>query len=119
MTNGDRVIVTGRLWQRSFDTREGDKRTVIELGVVSDSQYPGDWHPPGWGPGARKEVIVGTPRPRIRVVADCGISRSAGVAVAVTDGLARRRPTASSPRLGRIMLTKLIKPRGGGPAWMS
>ncbi|HZD16247.1 MAG TPA: single-stranded DNA-binding protein [Pseudonocardiaceae bacterium] len=30
---GDRVIVTGRLRQRSFDTREGDKRTMIELDV--------------------------------------------------------------------------------------
>ncbi len=30
---GDRVIVTGRLRQRSFDTREGDKRTTIELDV--------------------------------------------------------------------------------------
>ena len=30
---GDRVIVTGRLRQRSFENREGDKRTVIELEV--------------------------------------------------------------------------------------
>ncbi|MCA1694741.1 MAG: single-stranded DNA-binding protein, partial [Actinobacteria bacterium] len=30
---GDRVIITGRLRQRSFDTREGDKRTMIELDV--------------------------------------------------------------------------------------
>ena len=28
---GDRVIVTGRLKQRSFQTKEGDKRSVIEL----------------------------------------------------------------------------------------
>lgn len=28
---GDRVIVTGRLRQRSFETKEGDKRSVIEL----------------------------------------------------------------------------------------
>jgi single-strand DNA-binding protein len=27
---GDRVIVVGRLRQRSYDAREGDKRTVIE-----------------------------------------------------------------------------------------
>jgi single-strand DNA-binding protein len=31
LTRGARVIVTGRLVQRSFDTREGEKRTVIEL----------------------------------------------------------------------------------------
>lgn len=30
---GDRVIVTGSLKQRSFETREGEKRTVIELDV--------------------------------------------------------------------------------------
>lgn len=31
LRRGDRVIVTGRLRQRSFETREGDKRTVVEL----------------------------------------------------------------------------------------
>lgn len=30
---GSRVIVQGRLRQRSFDTREGEKRTVIEMEV--------------------------------------------------------------------------------------
>ncbi len=33
LTRGARVIVTGRLKQRSFETREGEKRTVIELDV--------------------------------------------------------------------------------------
>ncbi|GEL19375.1 single-stranded DNA-binding protein [Pseudonocardia asaccharolytica] len=33
LTRGMRVIVTGRLRQRSFETREGEKRTVIELEV--------------------------------------------------------------------------------------
>jgi single-strand DNA-binding protein len=33
LTRGTRVIATGRLVQRSFDTREGEKRTVIELQV--------------------------------------------------------------------------------------
>jgi single-strand DNA-binding protein len=33
LTKGARVIVTGRLKQRSFDTKEGEKRTVIELDV--------------------------------------------------------------------------------------
>lgn len=28
---GDRVIVTGRIKQRSFETKEGEKRTVVEL----------------------------------------------------------------------------------------
>jgi single-strand DNA-binding protein len=33
LTRGSRVIVSGRLKQRSYDTREGEKRTVIELEV--------------------------------------------------------------------------------------
>ncbi|MCV7316583.1 single-stranded DNA-binding protein [Mycolicibacillus parakoreensis] len=33
LTRGARVVVTGRLKQRSFETREGEKRTVIELDV--------------------------------------------------------------------------------------
>jgi single-strand DNA-binding protein len=31
LTRGMRVIVTGRLRQRTYETREGDKRTVYEL----------------------------------------------------------------------------------------
>lgn len=31
LKRGDRVIVVGRLKQRSFETREGEKRTVFEL----------------------------------------------------------------------------------------
>ncbi|ORW69996.1 single-stranded DNA-binding protein [Mycolicibacter senuensis] len=33
LTRGSRVIVTGRLRQRSFETREGEKRTVYEIEV--------------------------------------------------------------------------------------
>jgi single-strand DNA-binding protein len=33
LTRGMRVVVQGRLKQRSFETREGEKRTVIELDV--------------------------------------------------------------------------------------
>lgn len=33
LSKGARVIVTGRLKQRSYETREGEKRTVIELEV--------------------------------------------------------------------------------------
>jgi single-strand DNA-binding protein len=33
LTKGMRVIVTGRLKQRSYETREGEKRTVVELDV--------------------------------------------------------------------------------------
>ncbi len=33
LDRGDRVVVTGRLVQRSFETKEGEKRSVIELQV--------------------------------------------------------------------------------------
>lgn len=33
LTRGSRVIVSGRLRQRSFETKEGEKRTVIEVEV--------------------------------------------------------------------------------------
>ena len=31
LTRGTRVVVTGRLKQRSWETQEGEKRTVIEI----------------------------------------------------------------------------------------
>lgn len=31
LTRGMRVVVTGRLTQRSYETKEGEKRTVVEL----------------------------------------------------------------------------------------
>jgi single-strand DNA-binding protein len=33
LQKGSRVIVTGRLKQRSYETREGEKRTVVEMEV--------------------------------------------------------------------------------------
>ena len=33
LTRGARVVVSGRLKQRSFETKEGEKRTVVELEV--------------------------------------------------------------------------------------
>jgi single-strand DNA-binding protein len=33
LSKGTRVIMQGRLKQRSFETKEGDKRTVVELDV--------------------------------------------------------------------------------------
>ncbi len=33
LSKGARVIVTGRLRQRSYETREGEKRTVVEMEV--------------------------------------------------------------------------------------
>lgn len=38
LTKGTRVIVTGRLEQRSYDTKEGEKRSVVE--VIADEIGP-------------------------------------------------------------------------------
>ena len=38
MTKGARVVVTGRLEQREYTTREGDKRTAID--VIADELGP-------------------------------------------------------------------------------
>lgn len=38
LTKGSRTIVTGRLQQRSWETNEGDKRTVVE--VIADEAGP-------------------------------------------------------------------------------
>ncbi len=38
LTKGSRVIVTGRLQQREYETREGEKRSIVE--VVADELGP-------------------------------------------------------------------------------
>jgi single-strand DNA-binding protein len=38
LTKGARVIVTGRLQQREYETREGEKRTIVE--VIADELGP-------------------------------------------------------------------------------
>lgn len=38
LAKGDRVIVTGRLEQRSYETTDGEKRTVVE--VIADEVGP-------------------------------------------------------------------------------
>ena len=46
---GDRVIVAGRLEQRSWETQEGDKRSIIEIAVDEMGPIPalgdGSGHP--------------------------------------------------------------------------
>lgn len=38
LTKGARIIVTGRLQQRDYETREGEKRTIVE--VIADDLGP-------------------------------------------------------------------------------
>src|SRR5947209_5360893 len=64
LTRGMRVIVSGRLRQRSYETKEGEKRTVVELEVeeigpslkyatakVTKANRPGGGGAPGGGGG--------------------------------------------------------------------
>ena len=48
LQRGTRVIVTGRLKSRSYETKEGEKRTVIEMDVDEASPAHADHkpHPP-------------------------------------------------------------------------
>src|ERR1700710_844943 len=48
LTKGSRVIATGRLKQRSYETKEGEKRTSIELEVVEIG--PSRRYAPAHGP---------------------------------------------------------------------
>ena len=73
LTRGSRVIVQGRLKQRSFETREGEKRTVVEVEVdeigpslryatakVNKASRSGlAWSDPRVGPLDRKLVVQG------------------------------------------------------------
>ena len=67
LTKGMRVIVQGRLVQRSYETREGEKRTVVELQVdevgpslrsasakVTRAQRSGGQQQGGWSGGQQQ-----------------------------------------------------------------
>jgi single-strand DNA-binding protein len=72
LQKGTRVIVTGRLEQRSWETPEGDKRSVVEIQIdeigpslrwatatVNKTQRSDDW-------GAGQQVAATTPAPAAR-----------------------------------------------------
>jgi single-strand DNA-binding protein len=72
LTRGSRVIVTGRLRQRSWETQDGEKRSVVEIEadeigpslrwatakVERQGRSGGDWAPAtvGAGPGKSEET---------------------------------------------------------------
>ena len=72
LTKGTRVIVQGRLVQRSFETREGEKRTVVEMqadevgpslrnATAKVTRSPSSGTSQQWGASAR----VGAPRDQL------------------------------------------------------
>ena len=76
LSRGSRVIVTGRLKQRSYETREGEKRTVVEVEVeeigpslkyatakVTKASRGGGGGGGGFGGGAPGGAPGGTQRP--------------------------------------------------------
>jgi len=84
LTRGARVIVTGRLRQRSYETKEGEKRTVVELEV--DEVGPS----------------CGTPTPRstrssAQVAVAAAVAAAVGSAAAVA-AVAHRSTTRGAPR---------------------
>ena len=60
LTRGSRVIVQGRLKQRSFETREGEKRTVVEV-KASRSGGGGGGFGGGGGGGSRPAAANSAP----------------------------------------------------------
>ena len=103
LTRGMRVMVSGRLRQRSFETREGEKRTVVELEVDEV------------GPSLRYAIA------KVNKVTRGGGSGGAGRPRPVeTGGRRLRRPVGSGPAGGQRarrrrapVLTQLQCPRPG------
>ena len=64
LSKGSRVVATGRLRQRSFETKEGEKRTSIELEVDEIGRGNSDWSAPAGGnewPAPAAPVAGGDP----------------------------------------------------------
>ncbi|ABW14409.1 single-strand binding protein [Parafrankia sp. EAN1pec] len=59
LTKGTRVIAQGRLKQRSFETKEGEKRTVIELEVDEIGPSLGTPPPRSRRPNAARAARMG------------------------------------------------------------
>ena len=88
VTKGSRVVVTGRLEQRSWETDQGEKRSVVE--VVADEIGPSlrwataqvtrnERRGPGRGPPGRAAAATATTTPESRTPAtDSMRSRSDG-----------------------------------------
>jgi single-strand DNA-binding protein len=55
LAKGDRVMVTGRLRQRSWETPEGEKRSVTEI-EADEVGASSKWPPPSSGPPPRSSV---------------------------------------------------------------
>ena len=79
---GTRVVVTGRLEQRSWETEQGEKRSVVE--IVADEV----------GPSLRFATAAG------RTATSAGAAATAAAAVAAAAPAVRRRPPAT--RLRRV-----------------
>ncbi|HYZ09618.1 MAG TPA: single-stranded DNA-binding protein [Pseudonocardiaceae bacterium] len=83
LTRGMRVVVQGRLRQRSFETREGEKRTVVEMEVDEV------------GPSLRYATAKVN-----KVSRQGGASGSGGYGSAGSSGSASDDPWSSAPSVG-------------------
>ena len=76
LTKGSRVIATGRLKQRSYETREGEKRTAIELEV--DEIGPSLRYATAQVTRAAAAAVSPVARSRRRAVVDARLAGSRG-----------------------------------------
>lgn len=82
LTRGMRVIVSGRLRQRSFETREGEKRTVMEMEVDEV------------GPSLRYATA------KVNKASRQGASGSGGYGASGSSGPSSDDPWSSAPQAG-------------------
>jgi single-strand DNA-binding protein len=94
LTRGMRVIVSGRLRQRSFETREGEKRTVMEMEVDEI------------GPSLRYVTA------EVKKANRQGASGNGGYGASGSSGPASDDPWSSAPQVG----APAGAPRGSGNA---
>lgn len=81
LVKGARVIAQGRLTQRSYDTAEGEKRTVVELQVEEI------------GPSLRNATAVVT-----RIANDAGFQQAAGQNPPAQQGSGMTRSRTAQPQ---------------------
>ncbi len=132
LQKGARVIVQGRLKQRSFETREGEKRTVVELDVdeigpslkyaTAKVVKAGRGGGGGGGGGAadRPVAMAGRPRPGVLPRVAATVPRPVavrGTAAGPLTTRGRHRP-AATPRSPRSRATGTeplrVEPTGVG-----
>ena len=109
LQRGMRVIVQGRLKQRSYETREGEKRTVSSSTSTRSARRCSSPPPRSPGPPARVAAAAATPA----AVAASPVRSP----VATTRGRPRLPSRAAVSRPAAVARLRRATTRGARPAW--